>query len=85
MEKTTTISREIIVHKIYCDECGGYIGESEEYDDGWYESFGEYERDFYMPLHGWYKIKKTLCEPCQEKVDKEIINALINLGFKKGK
>lgn len=85
MEKTTTISREIIVHKIYCDECNEFLGESEENDDGWYTSLGQYERDFYVPSYGRYNIKKTLCTPCREKTDKEITDALINLGFKKGK
>lgn len=85
MEKITTISREIIVHKMYCDECGGYIGESEENEDGYYTPFGVYEREFYMPVYGRYNIKKTLCTSCREKTDKEINNALIDLGFKKGK
>ena len=82
MEKTTTISREIIVHKIYCDECNEFLGESEENDDGWYEPFGEYKRDFYIPIYGWYKINKTLCTPCRVKKDKEIIKTLIDFGFK---
>lgn len=28
---------KFISHKFYCDDCGTYLGESDEYEDGWYE------------------------------------------------
>ena len=81
MEKTNIISKEVIVHKIYCDECNTYIGNSEEYDDGWYEELGKYRQDFYIPKHSWFYFQKTLCHHCREEMDKKIIDALIKLGF----
>lgn len=28
------------IHKFYCDECGEYLGESEEYGDEYYDKIG---------------------------------------------
>lgn len=81
--KVISVADERIIHKIYCDECKTHLGDSEEYDDGWYTPLGQYEREFYMPKHGWSYLRKTLCQHCQEEMDKKIINALTELGFRK--
>ena len=67
-------------HWFYCDECGKYLGESHEYDDGWYETFGKFELSIYMDRK--YNLHKYLCEICKHKLMLEIEENLRRLGFK---
>lgn len=45
MEKV--ISKEAtkinIIHEFYCDKCNKYLGESVEYDDGWFDEIGYFD------------------------------------------
>ena len=40
------------IHHFYCDDCGKYLGSSEEYPDGYYEEIGLLELGFYLS-DGW--------------------------------
>ena len=71
---------EVPIHKFYCDDCGEYLGESEEYDDGYYVEKGEYNVEF--NFDHWYTLEKCLCEKCAEKKNNQIFQALKDLGFK---
>ena len=85
MEKTieSTRSRKEVVHEFYCDDCGEYLGKSEEYDDdGWYHVPNEVEVRFY--LDKWYNLKKVLCDKCKAKLFDKIDKSLKELGFKSG-
>ena len=84
MEKIEIIetTSELIKHHFWCDECGKYIGNTEELDDGYYETPGEYEVNFY--LNGWYKLEKTMCSACCKSFSDRIRNSLFEIGFKKG-
>ena len=84
MHKTTTVKREIedTIHEFYCDECGELLGKSTEYDDGYYESFGEYEIKFFLDsTKSWYYLRKCLCKKCKKVVDLTLVNELKKLGF----
>ena len=82
MEKTETfeVKSTRVTHHFYCDGCGSYLGNSTEYDDGYYEPIGRYEEKFLL-THTWYKISRCLCEECAKKKTEEIYDALIKLGF----
>ena len=70
-------------HTFYCDKCNCLLGDTIEADDGYYEDFGRYERSVILPNKGYYEIKLNLCDKCKEKMDNEIEQALLKLGFKK--
>ena len=63
MEQKETIicAREETTHKFYCDDCNKYLGETHEYNDGWYPNLGEFELKFYLS-DDWYFINKCLCD-----------------------
>ena len=84
MERTTISTRlkEVSSHSFYCDNCGKYLGVTEEYEDGWYEELGECELSFHLP-DGRYRDKKCLCDDCKEKYLAELSNSLKRLGFEK--
>lgn len=83
MEKVEYIEQtvETAEHSFYCDECGKYLGMSEEYDDGWYEKLGEFELSFY--INGWYRVKKCLCHDCADNFLSNLKDFLTSIGFKK--
>lgn len=83
MEKINSITKEIedYEHSFYCDECGEYLGTTEEYDDGWYDTLGEFELSF--NIDGWYKVNKCLCDDCADKFLSNLKNHLESIGFKK--
>ena len=82
MEKVerNTVTTETVIHKFYCDKCGEYIGESEEYDVDYYTEKGKFEVK--INFNGWYILKECLCDKCAEKKTNEIYRALKDLGFK---
>lgn len=67
-------------HHFYCDNCGDYIGSSQEEVDGWYQELGEFELKILMP-RGWYKLEKCLCEKCKEKFLDQAYTNLEFVGF----
>lgn len=83
MEKVKYTERivESAEHSFYCDECGEYLGTSEECDDGWYKRLGEFELSFYV--NDWYRVKKCLCNNCADNFLTNLQNSLKNMGFKK--
>lgn len=81
--KITTQVVEVIEHEFYCDDCGKCIGRSEEYDDGYYERFGELAFHFNLKDIGWYSIEKCLCDDCKEKYIDELKETLQKIGFTK--
>lgn len=86
MEKTREEERVEIIHEFYCDKCGAFIGESDEYDDGWYEEPGEYSWDI-RGAAGTWNMKGHYCQACFEKVNYQVVSTIGNtlkaLGFKK--
>ena len=75
----TTIEVERVLHSFYCDECNKHLGTSEEYDDGWYQDFGQFKLNCY--IDGWYSVKKCLCENCKPKFIDDFKTILKNVGF----
>ena len=84
MEKNEVITHTVenVIHNFYCDDCNKYLGKSQEYDDGYYAKFGEFELKIYMP-NGWYSVKKCLCDTCRDNYVKKVEHAITELGFKK--
>ena len=83
MEKTETKTLEVerCEHSFYCDECGKYIGTSEEYEDGWYDELGDFELSFY--IDDWYRVHKCLCSNCAKKFLSNLKNCLKDIGFER--
>lgn len=83
-EKTITCTRQKTLHYFYCDgdDCNKYLGQTEEYDDGYYPELGVFELEFHMP-DGWYRVKKHLCNECKDKFLAKVKNTLTELGFEK--
>lgn len=79
--ETIKVKRDQVKHQFYCDHCNIYLGETIEYDDGYYPELGEFELSFHTPS-GWYRINKCLCDTCRNKLLTEIENTLVSLGFK---
>ena len=78
------------VHRQYCDECGQCIGNSVEYEDGYYERYGEYELKVYVgcpedhPYKDWYHYNKQLCKKCQTIKTDRFLEILEKFGFTPG-
>ena len=85
MEKTIaeeqTVTRER--HFFYCDECGDFLGESEEWPDGYYENIGDYTWKYYDKSCDWLAKRGNYCDKCKEKIAMRIAEALRDLGFTK--
>lgn len=92
------ISSEITVtqntHKFFCDECNEFLGETTEYEDGYYNELGKYDQNIYVYSHGkfssdssqksnpgWFILNQCLCKSCSENKTKKIIEVLTELGF----
>lgn len=85
MEKIETIITTIEknYHQFYCDECGSFIGESFEYEDGYYQEQGEYTiKTFIEAKDTWFKLRKCYCDKCKDKFTNNFVEILENLGFK---
>ena len=80
MDKIETFERvvEERIHHFFCDDCGKFLGESKEWEDGYYEELG-----IFSTRYGSYHIKKHLCDKCRDKFDDKIIQTLTDLGFQK--
>ena len=77
-----TGTKTFITHKFYCDDCGEFVGSSTEFDDGYYEEFGNVECKFLLSSE-FYRINKTLCESCKNKIFEKIAGVLLDVGFEK--
>lgn len=72
-------------HQFYCDDCGKFLGESDECDDGWYPTpKAVIGRRISWRVNGvGYKIEKCICEECDNTFMRKIDKALTELGFDK--
>lgn len=70
------------IHEFYCDDCGQYIGESTECDDGYYKKLGNVDLDVYIFAY-CYELNKCLCNSCRKKLSSNIENNLFKMGFKR--
>lgn len=84
MEKITSKEVKSILntHNFYCDMCEKHLGSTEEYDDGYYATIGDYDLKFNVDSE-WYRLHRNLCIDCRAKMREEIINALLSMGFVK--
>ena len=69
------------IHEFYCDDCKSKIGESLEYDDGYYNQMGEYKQSICLGSSVWYKLHLCLCDQCSTLRTQNIISTLKELGF----
>ena len=83
MKKTETKQEliDINTHKFYCDNCNKFLGESVEYEDGYYEEYGEFYLHIF--IDDWYKLNKHLCNDCRIKFLSNIKQTLKQIGFEK--
>lgn len=72
----------VTMHQFYCDECGSYIGESFESDDGYYKKLGDFEQQYYID-NKRYSLQGTLCLDCRKKLIQRVAKALEKIGFRK--
>lgn len=70
------------IHKFYCNKCGKYLGEIEEYYDGYYEEIGYISQRVVVNETPYY-YKGHLCSKCKEEHYKELSNLLETIGFVK--
>ena len=84
MEKIETkkVEKEDIKHKFYCDMCDSFLGESIEFDDGYYEKYGDIEHKIFIHRNH-YILKMNLCEKCYQKKMNEICESLEKVGYVK--
>lgn len=78
--KEYEVRKQSRVHEFYCDNCGKYLGGSEEYEDGYYKTPFNYEYRVLLNSK-WYKNKRTLCDYCKLKFEEKYIETLKKLGF----
>ena len=81
MIKTKEIPTTKTVHHIYCDECGRFITQSTEYDDGYFSNPADFSCSFFFFLG--YTFEKELCEECIQKFYTKMADMLLKMGFKK--
>ena len=74
---------EYTVHQFYCDDCGMYLGDSIEYEDGYFETLGDFEERFLF-CGDWFHLKRHLCKECRIKLISKMKDSLIRIGFYKG-
>lgn len=84
-EKVEEVTTTRKVHKFYCDICKKKLMESDEFDDGWYETPNYVEESIFV--HGvgkWYRYRSGyLCDECRAKKVDELVAELTKIGFKK--
>ena len=79
-EKKVEVKRKI--HKFYCDKCGEYLGDVEEYYDGYYAEIG-YIIQRIVINKKQYLYKRHLCDKCKENFYEDLGNAIEMIGFVK--
>lgn len=80
MEKVKYENNQTL-HEFYCDECHKYLDYSYEYDDGYYEEFGETSINI-STNDKYFVFEKHYCDECKKKKLEEFENMLVNFGFK---
>lgn len=83
MGKITTKQKVVskTIHSLYCDKCGKHLGDSEEYDDGYYEKYGEYDYSYRVDDE-WFRFQSYLCDECKQQFVDTLKSKLIDMGFK---
>lgn len=79
-EKKVEVKRKI--HKFYCDKCGEYLGDAEEYYDGYYAEIGYIVQRIVINKKQ-YLYKGHLCDKHKENFYKDLGNAIEMIGFVK--
>lgn len=69
-----TRTYEAIKHRFYCDDCGQFIMESIESDDGWYPE----PTEFYIQH---VKLKGHYCDRCGSRRVDEVLKVSREMGF----
>ena len=84
MDKITSKEVKSILntHNFYCDMCEKHLGSTEEYEDGYYATIGNYDLKFNVNSE-WYSLRCNLCVECRAKKRQEIIDTLLSMGFVK--
>ena len=86
-EKVEEVPSTRRAHKFYCDICKQKLMESEELDDGWYETPRCVDEEIFV--HGvgkWYRYHSGhLCDECRARKVDEIVAGLAKIGFKEVK
>lgn len=80
--KHKTIEKEEIKHEFYCDECNKFLGQSTEYDDGFYIRYGAIEHRIYA-RGNYYVLKMHLCDECHKKKMNKVFETLEKVGYTK--
>ena len=82
MEKLEEQKIEITkkTHHFYCDECGEYLGASEECSDGYYPEIGDFELKLNIQ-NCWYEKKNNLCDKCRKIFVDSFIEFILEKGF----
>ena len=76
------IKTTIYIHKIYCDNCGKFLTEDDETEDGWYPN--QFKREIYYSIKGdRYTLIEDLCDECYNVLLTTIKESLESLGFRK--
>lgn len=75
-----------IKHQFFCDACGKYLGETEEYNDGYFDCIGYYKQSVRIqsPIDRYSErltVTKCLCPECAISETTKFTNALYDLGF----
>lgn len=73
------ITKTEITHKFYCDNCNKFLGSSIEYDDGYYDSYGEYNQEFILHGIGHFYISCCLCDKCKDSYNNDLKSQLITV------
>lgn len=82
--ETKEVKTKQIIHKFYCDECQKHIGDSYEYDDGYYDELGNDISMIFCYKSAWFKLKRRCyCDDCYKPKEKELLEKLREIGFEK--
>lgn len=84
MEKITSkeVKSLLNTHNFYCDMCEKHLGSTEEYEDGYCATIGDYDLKFNVNSE-WYSLHRNLCIDCRAKMRQKIIDVLLSMGFVK--
>mgnify|MGYP003302124354 CR=1 FL=1 len=86
MIKTVTKMEARNYTEYYCDKCGKFIGETEEYPDGYEKSPDMYSIYMDIRFDGKHYVYRgeggAMCEDCFEKAKKDALRMLAAMGFK---
>jgi len=79
--KVITVTKQERMHTFFCDECGQFIQNQLEYDDGWVPEPPGFEAKLRIGKT-WYVYKREhLCAECEEAVWLQLVDKLKAIGF----